>query len=165
MRSTLTIAHVRKFQPRAEDVIRQCRQLTGLLIGLKIFGRMEWFASVRVNRTLFAFRAVRLHSVRDSSPRVLVHRVWIETKSPAPDVDELGIYLGRVKLVRFEPTPERWVALGPGGIAIVDQWICSHASQSTPPRTIICVQQEFTVRHGLVCEPSEDALTLSSGKV
>ncbi|OON19939.1 hypothetical protein X801_04187, partial [Opisthorchis viverrini] len=62
-----------------------------------------------------------------SEHSTVINVVFLSTDANKIDIDELGTHLERVKLLRFEPTPERWVALGPGGIAIVDQWICSHA--------------------------------------
>ncbi|GAA51433.1 peptide-O-fucosyltransferase [Clonorchis sinensis] len=62
-----------------------------------------------------------------SEHSTVINVVFLSTDANKIDVDDLGTHLARVKLVRFEPTPERWVTLGPGGIAIVDQWICSHA--------------------------------------
>lgn len=43
------------------------------------------------------------------------------------EVEELEDEIAPIKLVRFVPSDSVWSQIGPGGIAIVDQWICAHA--------------------------------------
>lgn len=65
-------------------------------------------------------------------------KVYVSTDAPADEVDTFTKFLkkkktseGEVELPfsvhRFSPTEEELVKLGDGGVAIVDQWIASHA--------------------------------------
>ncbi|TPP58407.1 GDP-fucose protein O-fucosyltransferase 2 [Fasciola gigantica] len=63
--------------------------------------------------------------------------VYLATDASESDVKELEDELAPITVVRFVPSDSDWSHLGPGEIAIIDQWICAHARffMGTSPST------------------------------
>lgn len=53
--------------------------------------------------------------------------IFIASDAPKPEFAELKTHLSQYKVLRFEPTPTMKFQIKDGGVAIVDQIICSHA--------------------------------------
>ncbi|VDP74684.1 unnamed protein product [Echinostoma caproni] len=56
-----------------------------------------------------------------------LNTVFLATDATDYEIKILEEELAPYNVVRFTPSRSDWLLLGPGGLAIVDQWICAHA--------------------------------------
>lgn len=60
-----------------------------------------------------------------------LNTLFVATDAPKAEFAELKTYLSKYKVLRFEPSPTLKYEIKDGGVAIVDQIICSHAKYFT----------------------------------
>ncbi|CAH8441562.1 unnamed protein product [Dicrocoelium dendriticum] len=76
-----------------------------------------------------ANQLIQVLSHWNSPPAISIKTVFLATDGTHAEVSALKHSLGpSFRVVQFIPTESQWGQLGPGGVAIVDQWICSHAA-------------------------------------
>ena len=70
------------------------------------------------------FAADQLEALMDENE---LKTIFVATDAPKPEFAELKTHLSKFKVIRFEPSASIKYEIKDGGIAIVDQIICSHA--------------------------------------
>ncbi|CAH8457745.1 unnamed protein product [Heterobilharzia americana] len=56
-----------------------------------------------------------------------IDTIYLATDANQEEVENLKNLLYPFQVLNFEPSESQWISYGPGGIAIIDQWICAHA--------------------------------------
>ncbi|KAF5400601.1 Peptide-O-fucosyltransferase [Paragonimus heterotremus] len=70
-----------------------------------------------------------LHTMElvNSNSSIPITKVFLSTDGSEIDVIELKERIAPLQVVQFIPSAAQWEQYGPGGLAIVDQWISAHA--------------------------------------
>nr|AEW22975.1 protein O-fucosyltransferase B [Schistosoma mansoni] len=56
-----------------------------------------------------------------------IDTIYLATDADKKELENLKSLLYPLQIFHFEPTEFEWISYGPGGSAIIDQWICAHA--------------------------------------
>ncbi|VDP26097.1 unnamed protein product [Schistosoma curassoni] len=56
-----------------------------------------------------------------------IDTIYLATDANKEELENLKNLLYPLQVFHFEPTESEWISYGPGGSAIIDQWICAHA--------------------------------------
>nr|CAH8821957.1 unnamed protein product [Trichobilharzia regenti] len=56
-----------------------------------------------------------------------IYNIFLSTDSTKEELDNLKLLLYPYQVYTYEPNELEWMLYGPGGVAIIDQWICAHA--------------------------------------
>ncbi|XP_026281016.1 GDP-fucose protein O-fucosyltransferase 2 [Frankliniella occidentalis] len=65
--------------------------------------------------------------IEEKMKELQLRKIFIATDAPKAEFAELKTHLSKFKVLRFEPSPTLKFEIKDGGVAIVDQIICSHA--------------------------------------
>ncbi|KAH8849327.1 GDP-fucose protein O-fucosyltransferase 2 [Schistosoma japonicum] len=56
-----------------------------------------------------------------------IDTVYLATDTDKQELESLKSLLYPFQVFHFEPSESEWLSYGPGGLALIDQWICAHA--------------------------------------
>ncbi|KAF8572297.1 hypothetical protein P879_00123 [Paragonimus westermani] len=76
---------------------------------------------------LLAEQILHVMELVNNNSSVPITKVFLSTDGSEIDVAELKERIAPLQVVRFIPSAAQWEQHGPGGLAIVDQWISAHA--------------------------------------
>ncbi|CAH8430775.1 unnamed protein product [Schistosoma rodhaini] len=60
-----------------------------------------------------------------------IDTIYLATDADKKELENLKSLLYPLQIFHFEPNESEWISYGPGGSAIIDQWICAHASKTS----------------------------------
>ncbi|KAA3681267.1 peptide-O-fucosyltransferase [Paragonimus westermani] len=76
---------------------------------------------------ILAEQILHVMELVNSNSSVPITKVFLSTDGSETDVAELKERIAPLQMVRFIPNAAQWEQHGPGGLAIVDQWVSAHA--------------------------------------